>query len=147
VGSLILPPTGAVYVDTQILIYTVQRHPDYLPLLRPLWATMQTGALKVLTSELTLMEVLVVPLRHANQSLVADYEAFLALPGISLQPVDRTTLYEAARLRANAPRLKTPDAIHIATSNLARCQLYLTNDRALAKVSTISTVILDDLIP
>lgn len=37
VGSLSLPGSGLVYVDSQILIYTVERHPVYEPLLAPLW--------------------------------------------------------------------------------------------------------------
>jgi hypothetical protein len=35
-GSLTLPATGPVYLDTQIFIYAVEKHPVYSPLLSPL---------------------------------------------------------------------------------------------------------------
>ena len=35
-GAIALPPKGSVYVDTNILIYTIESHPDYFPLLSPL---------------------------------------------------------------------------------------------------------------
>lgn len=34
-GSLTLPAGGAVYVDAMAVIYTVERFPDYWPLLEP----------------------------------------------------------------------------------------------------------------
>ena len=37
-GSLTLPPSGPVYADTHIFIYSVEKHPLYAPLLRPLWS-------------------------------------------------------------------------------------------------------------
>ena len=146
-GSLNLPSAGAIYVDTQILIYTVQRHPKYLPLLAPLWSSLASGAIHVVLSELALMEVLVAPIRQANAALITDYEVFVRLPGIELKAIDRATLYEAARYRASTTRLKTPDAIHPATCSLAGCHMYLTNDRGLQNILSVPTVVLDDLIP
>jgi hypothetical protein len=43
VGSLIIPASGLVYADTQALIYTVEKHPVYFPLLLPLWQAVQAG--------------------------------------------------------------------------------------------------------
>ena len=37
-GSLSLPTSGTIYVDTAPIIYTVERHPDYESMLLPLWA-------------------------------------------------------------------------------------------------------------
>jgi len=36
-GSLSLPASGTIYVDTAPIIYSVERHPDYEFLLLPLW--------------------------------------------------------------------------------------------------------------
>ena len=36
-GALTLPASGLVYIDTMVLIYTVERFPTYWPLLEPLW--------------------------------------------------------------------------------------------------------------
>jgi hypothetical protein len=54
-GPLILPAAGPVYADAQIFIYSVEKHPIYAPILRPLWEAVARGDLEVLSSELTLM--------------------------------------------------------------------------------------------
>ena len=42
-GSLILPSSGPVYADTQIVIYSVEKHPTYARALRPLWEAVARG--------------------------------------------------------------------------------------------------------
>jgi hypothetical protein len=54
-GSLILPPFGTVYADAQIFIDSVEKHPTYAPVLRPLWEAVARGDLEVVSSELTLL--------------------------------------------------------------------------------------------
>ncbi len=39
-GSLNLPSSGIVYVDTAPIIYTLERHADYEALLLPLWTAL-----------------------------------------------------------------------------------------------------------
>lgn len=36
-GTLILPQTGSVYIDANVVIYTVERIQPYASLLDPLW--------------------------------------------------------------------------------------------------------------
>lgn len=73
-GSLTLPASGLVYIDTMTLIYTVERYPAYLPLLQPLWLAAQAGTIQVVSSELTLMETLVGPLKSGNAAVEAAFE-------------------------------------------------------------------------
>lgn len=61
------------------------------------------------------MEVLVLPLRNVDTSLIADYEQLLFSSEIQLIPISKSVLREAANLRATT-NLKTPDAIHAATA-------------------------------
>jgi predicted nucleic acid-binding protein len=68
VGRLAVPASGRVYVDTQVVIYTVEKHPVHERRLRPLWQAVQAGSIEVVTSELTLLEVLVAPLRRGDRS-------------------------------------------------------------------------------
>ena len=67
-GSLSVPASGVVYVDTAPIIYTVERHADYEQLLLSLWEALDAGAIEVVTSELTLLETLVKPLRDGDHS-------------------------------------------------------------------------------
>ncbi len=65
-GALNLPASGLVYLDANSLIYTVEKHPVYGPLLQPLWRAAQARTIEVVTSELALMETLVGPLKSGN---------------------------------------------------------------------------------
>ena len=43
-GSLSLPTSGRIYLDTSALIYTIERHPVFGAMLDTLWAAMVNGA-------------------------------------------------------------------------------------------------------
>lgn len=62
-GSLTLPIQGLIALDSAILIYAVERHPLYAPIVSPLWRSAQHGTAILLVSELALSEALVMPLR------------------------------------------------------------------------------------
>ncbi|MGA7341055.1 MAG: hypothetical protein WBE72_07795 [Terracidiphilus sp.] len=47
--------------DTAPLIYFIEKHPAYLSLIRPFFEAMERGEIQVVTSTLTLAEVLVHP--------------------------------------------------------------------------------------
>jgi predicted nucleic acid-binding protein len=143
-GSLTLPASGLVYADTQILIYTIENHPDYAPLLMPLWLAVQAQTFQVISSELVMLETLVVPIRRNDSQLIADYEYLFQF--IRLIPIHQQILREAARLRATVKGLRTPDAIHAATSMQLGCSLFLSNDKTLSRISELPILILEDVI-
>ncbi|PYT09743.1 MAG: hypothetical protein DMF60_01915 [Acidobacteria bacterium] len=76
-GSLSLPASGVIYIDTAPIIYSVEKHPDYAPSLRPVWAASKSGAIQVITSELALLETLVGPLKHGDSELADVYSELL----------------------------------------------------------------------
>jgi len=135
-----------VYVDTQSIVYSVERHPDYAPLLRPLWQSAVQRTLEVITSELTLMEVLVKPIRSRDLKLQADYDRMLLGREIQLVPITQSLLREGARLRAETGSLRTPDALHAATAMLGRCVQFITNDLGFRQVPGLPVVLLRDLL-
>lgn len=146
-GALTLPLTGRVYVDAQIVIYAVERHPLYAPAILPLWQAVANGEAKVVTSELTLMEVLVGPIALDDPSLEVDFERLLLGPDVEMVPVGQGALRYAAGLRAVNPSLRTPDAIHLATAVESGCTAFLTNDRRLGRaVDAVPTIVLDEVI-
>src|SRR6185437_5739058 len=99
-GSLILPSSGPVHADAQIFIYSVEKHPTRAPTLRPLWEAVARGDLEVVSSELTLLETLIGPLKQGDVTLEADYENFFVSPGVRLLPVTLPVLRAGARHRA-----------------------------------------------
>ncbi|NJN91905.1 MAG: type II toxin-antitoxin system VapC family toxin [Leptolyngbyaceae cyanobacterium SL_5_14] len=144
-GKLNFQPSSLVYVDTQIIIYSVEKFPNYFPALEPMWFKLKAGEIKLITSELALLETLVMPLKQADVTLVQTYEQLLLGTDIQLIPISQKILRDAATLRATV-NLKTPDAIHATTTLSANCTSFLTNDRAFRNVSNLSAAILDDVI-
>lgn len=43
-GSLIVPASGLVYIDTNPVIYSVEKNAQYWPLLEPLWQAAKAGS-------------------------------------------------------------------------------------------------------
>jgi predicted nucleic acid-binding protein len=142
-GSLTLPASGLVYADAQIAIYSVDTHAVYAPACRPLW---QEGGHLVVTSELTLLETLVGPLRSGDTSLAVRREDLWRQPNTRMLPITQAVLREAARLRALHLGLKTPDAIHAATALLHGCALFVTNDTGFRPIAGLSLAVLDDVL-
>jgi predicted nucleic acid-binding protein len=145
VGKLTLPASGLVYLDTNPIIYSVEKHPDYWPLLAPLWQAAKAKTIEVISSELALMETLVAPLKAGDATLVAAYEQLFLQPQTRLLPITQLILREAAQTRATT-KLKTPDALHAATGRLAGCALFITNDAGFRGVAGLTLAILDDFL-
>lgn len=144
-GQLVISSGSKVYVDTAVLIYTLEENTDYFDLLEPLWLKFQAQEIELISSELILMEVLVVPLRNNNNSLVTDYEQLLLNSAMQLIPIDQAILRQAANLRATN-NLKTPDAIHAATAISVNCDLFITNDKGFRNLSNLPVVILREVL-
>jgi predicted nucleic acid-binding protein len=145
VGSLTLPPSGLVYVDANPIIYSVEKHPVFGPLLQPLWQAAQAKSIEVGSSDLVLLEVLVGPLARGDAALEMAYDQALGGTDLRLLPVTQPILREAARLRAGT-KLKTPDAIHAATASAAGSVLFVTNDAHFRGNVTMPLIILADLL-
>jgi predicted nucleic acid-binding protein len=134
---------GDVAIDTAILIYWIEDHEHFAPLLADLFGEADRGARTVVTSALTLLEVLVGPLRAGETALAETYEAALTGgPGIRLVPVDLSVLRSAARLRADHG-LRTPDAIQLAAAREGSATCFLTHDRRLRSIPGLQVVQLD----
>jgi predicted nucleic acid-binding protein len=135
---------GPVALDSSVLIYLIELHPRYAPILWPLFETIQAGELLAVTSTLTLLETLVVPYRQDDLTLADRYEAILtAGEGLTLVPIDLQLLRSAARIRA-ATSVRTADALHLATAIVTRCTTFLTNDRRLPSFPGLAVLQLDD---
>jgi len=71
-------------------------------------------------------------LRDKNTPLEEKFKRWFE--DVVVLPVTSNVFTEAARLRADHPTLKTPDAIHLATALYHRCNEFWTNDERLAKL-------------
>ncbi len=134
-----------IAVDTVAIIYFIEEDPAYLPLIRPLFLEAARGRREIVTSALTLLEVLVVPYRVGDMGLAERYEALLTRSrGIRLVAVDGPQLRAAAQLRA-AYHLGTPDAVQLSAALSQRCTAFVTNDRALPALPGLVVIQLGEL--
>lgn len=145
-GQLVLPLFGTIYVDTNAVIYRVERVEPIYSAALPLWVALDECQRQLCTSELTLLESLVKPFRERKPELADLFrELLLGTIGMTCLPIDRAILETAARLRADH-RLKTPDSIHAATALESGCSLFVTNDPEFRKVPGLDVAVLSDLV-
>lgn len=125
---------GPIGIDTAVFIYFMQEHPRYLSLIEPLFTAADAGTFELVTSALTLLEVLVIPYRAGDLSLAEQYENLLARgKGIRMVELTRDQLRAAVQLRA-ITGTRTPDALQLAAAVTSGCSSFLTNDRRIAAV-------------
>ncbi|HTG34323.1 MAG TPA: PIN domain-containing protein [Thermoanaerobaculia bacterium] len=135
---------GPVALDSSIFIYYIEENPQYLQLVDPIFEAITEGRLEAVTCALTLLETLVVPLRTGNEVLARQYERFLTRSqGLHLVPIDSGLLRAAAHVRAVA-RLKTPDALQVASALSAECPTFLTNDGRIPSMPGLRVLQLED---
>jgi predicted nucleic acid-binding protein len=138
--------THLIGCDTAPLIYYIETHPIYLQLIDLLFDSLDRGELQLVTSTITLLEVLIHPLRQGNAALAQHYEILLSnTRGIHVAPVSFSIAQAAARIRATY-NLRTPDALQIATAIEFGAQFFVTNDPIFKRVPHINVIILDDLL-
>jgi predicted nucleic acid-binding protein len=141
------PGTHAlVLIDTALWIYHFERHAQFGSAAGKVIEGLEAGKFRGVASELTLLELTVRPLQLARQDVADEYELLLDhFPNLELAPVTREILLLAAGLRARH-RLRTPDAIQVATAIQRGATLAITNDDAWRTLPMIETIILSDLI-
>lgn len=93
---------------------------------------MDRSELDGFTSELTLAEILVKPIREQNTDLVGTYMNLVRpASSLSIIPADRNVMLVAAEQRAFKPTLKLPDALHVASAMVVKADVFASFDRYL----------------
>ncbi|MCV3213979.1 PIN domain-containing protein [Plectonema radiosum NIES-515] len=138
---------GAIVgLDTAPLIYFLEENPTYLQITDAFFEAMFRGEFRVITSLVTIPEVLVYPLRQGNTTLAQQYRDILFnSQGLTTIEVVPNIAETAAQLRADY-NLKTPDAIQMATAINEGASFFLTNDGRLPSLPELSVLVLDQLI-
>ncbi|MGI8550655.1 MAG: type II toxin-antitoxin system VapC family toxin [Dehalococcoidia bacterium] len=133
--------------DTSPFIYLIERHQTYLAVVREVFRRVDTGTIAGFSSVISLTEVLTRPMQIGDAALAHSYR--LVLTGsrhFTLLPIDSIIAERAARLRARH-RLRTPDAMQLATALSVGCEAFLTNDATLRRVSELRVILIDELDP
>jgi len=132
-------------LDTAPLIYFIEENPTYIETVKHFFEAMDRGDFLVVTSTITLLEVLVHPLRINNKELATEYRDILLNSKLMTLEISNTISEQAARLRA-AHNIRTPDAIQISAALDAGATHFFTNDIRLPDIPSIRIFSLDALI-
>jgi len=134
-----------VGLDSAPLIYFIEENPTYLEMTDAFFEAMVRGEFRVVTSVITLLEVLVYPLRRGNTILAQQYRDILFNEeGLTTIEVSVAIAEEASQLRA-AYNLRTPDAIQMATAIRQGASFFLTNDARLPSLPGLAVLVLEEL--
>ena len=131
-----------VGLDSSILIYFIEADALYGSRARTIFEWMEARRIEGICSTLTLLEVLVQPYRRNDEERIGQlYGLLTSYPhltwvGLSLEIAD-----VGARLRATY-RLKTPDAILMATALSSGATGFIGNDNELRRVTELDVLLL-----
>ena len=134
-----------VGLDTAPLIYFIEENPAYIETVRFFFEAMDRGDFLVVTSTVTLLEVLVHPLRSNNRELATEYRDILLNSKLMTIEVSSAIAEQAAQLRA-AHNIRTPDAIQISAALNAGATHFFTNDVRLPEIPSIQILSIDALV-
>jgi predicted nucleic acid-binding protein len=134
-----------VGLDTAPLIYFIEDNPDYIETVRLFFEAMDRGDFLVVTSTVTLLEVLVHPLRSNNKELATEYRDILLNSRLMTLEVSSPIAELAAHLRS-AYDIRTPDAIQVSAAISAEATHFFTNDVRLPKIPDINIISIDALL-
>jgi len=133
----------SVYLDTAPLIYLVEGTPSRSGVVDSQIRKWIESGEDLVTSCVTLMELLVHPKRSGDRRLENQYRLFLerllALPPL---PVDERVAEQAAEIRARHG-FKTPDSLQLAVAVCCGCSVFYSNDRALQKFDGLDVVLVE----
>src|SRR5258708_21759840 len=120
-----------IFLDTNFFIYLVAGTGSHASRAKYLLRAFSVRKDEILTSVMSLGEMLVMPLRNNDFALAQQYRRIFRGPGITVAPFLEVSAEAFARIRIDK-KIKPPDAIHLATAGTAGCDLFLTNDERLS---------------
>jgi uncharacterized protein len=115
-----------IFWDTNLYIYLIEGKSSIAQQVVVLRKKMRARGDQLLTSTLTLGEVLVKPLQVGDLKLANVYQEELTLSSV-LVPFDAKAARAYARLRSEQA-IRAPDAIQLACAATAGVDLFITND-------------------
>jgi len=116
-----------IFLDTNFFIYLYEGQGPLAARARQLSRAFIARRDEILTSVMSVGEVLVTPLRQSDFALAHRYRQLFRSPGIVVLPFIEQAAEAFARIRIGG-KVKPPDAIQLATAATAGCDLFLSND-------------------
>ena len=120
-----------IFWDTNLLVYLLKDEGRLTERVVVLRGRMIERGDELLTSTLTLGEILVKPVEADDDGLARRYEQTIAAAATIL-PFDRSAAAAFARIRRDRS-ISPPDAIQLACASAAGVDMFITNDQRLSR--------------
>lgn len=131
---------NSVFIDTAPLIYLLEGTPERRAAVQQQLHQWIEAETRLLSSTLTLMELLVLPIRQGNSTLEKQYRHLLPrLFSVPLLAIDESTAALAAEFRASYG-LRAVDALQLAGAVNSGCNRFYTNDLRLRRFDRLEIV-------
>ena len=118
-----------IFWDTNLFVYLLEDKGELAERVVSLRKRMIERNDELLTSTLTLGEILVKPLEAGDETLVRRYEQAITAAATVI-PFDPPAAYAFATVRRDRT-IRPPDAIQLACASVAGIDMFITNDRRL----------------
>lgn len=136
-----LQGVNRLFLDTAPLIYYVEKHPQYMKILKTVFQRIDKGLITAVTSPVTLAECLIHPYRGLIDLQKDFTDLIVNGKNTIFMPIEHTISEKAAQLRASY-KLTLADAFQVATAISAGCDTFLTNDLDMKQVTEIEVLVL-----
>jgi predicted nucleic acid-binding protein len=121
-----------VFWDTNLYIYLLEKNSPFRPPVYTLRQKMLAAQISLVTSTMTLGEVITGPRIMGDEALAAQYRNLLTKTS-TIVPFEEKAADLYATIRAQH-RVKQPDAIQLASAATHGVELFITNDDKLWKL-------------
>ncbi len=121
-----------VFFDSNLFIYLFEDENGVGAPVKALLNRMNLRSDDLLTSALTVGEVLVKPIAIQDNALITRYLRMFRSKALSIIDFDEAAALEFAGIRQDRT-IKSPDAMQLACAAAAKCDLFVTNDERLSK--------------
>ena len=118
-----------IFWDTNLFVYLLEDKGELTERVVSLRKRMIERNDELLTSTLTLGEILVKPLEAGDETLARHYEQAITAAATVI-PFDPPAAYAFATVRRDRT-IRPPDAIQLACASVAGVDMFITNDRRL----------------
>jgi predicted nucleic acid-binding protein len=133
-----------LFIDTAPIIYFIEEHPVYINEVSNIFDRTADGTVQVITSVITLVEVLAKPYKLGQNDIVDIYKDFFSnSKGFSVMGIDSGVAELTAKIRAEFG-FKVPDALQLALFEHNDCDYFITNDKQLKNYDNTKIYILGE---
>jgi predicted nucleic acid-binding protein len=115
-----------IFWDTNLFIYLLENNPTFMPYVENLRIRMLSRGDQLLTSTITLGEVLIKPTQVGDSERCRKYERMI-LSSAQVIPFDVTAARHYASIKSDRT-IKAPDAVQLSCAASAGVDLFVTND-------------------